>query len=1043
MPYSGVTSYKEGPRTFFTSLADISGIDTSATGAPHLHLSLNNQSFTAYKATTIGTCGSTSTDCKFRVTTPDLSYGDYVEYFWAFQDGAASPNMATNPTGGSGTPSTASAPSSTHWFQIEDPANAGTEMKFTVSATDVRTYSSTSTAVTYDRQMTYYEDSEEYVFEFDTSACGTGTSSCFYTTRATTSYTNWQVKWTSTVTAGYNGLGSYNGVPDGLTQMSDFYDGYLSISADDGPGMNLIFLYDSGTNDFAMVGLGNSTSIEDPLTVGDSATSETSSIYKYFTIKLPSNFTGTMGKFDWGGTYSTSRANWMCVGASGTYYFFRSSSSNPRCTMSTWSLFGSYAYTWSGFAFSGSTAGVMASSGEMTYKLHKVAPEPDTSAPVVTHGALKDSHAKDRTFTFTISDGGAPPSGVDTTPSLGVGPTLYYRQTGADGTVYTWNSTLLNPSDSRANCILSACDWSATLEDMERGSQVEYYMEARDKSTVAAGVNVITTSTTTFEVGDPNKVFIVEWHDAQYGYSTSNKCTFQVLMYDVTNEIEFKYDTGCLTNEDQSTVGYMDQTRSIGATLRESAGYLGWNTRTNVFDSNYRISTDGSSHAWESFDLGLTTLPTWDVAIQGYASTNGDPTNSDCGSTGYWWRPGSGWAANKAYCNANIDLPEGFVFEYFGTEYNGSNASDRVHIGRMGNMFLANDGSTAPQRTLSSSYSWYSNMRDLPYSGSTYYKPGLLAPWFSYYTNTVCVDDANNDCQIRTRMVPFEGKGTDVSADITVPTTWALIDSPIRVNPSSTSGYLSIGDDLTIEPGVVIQVAPGKGLSFDGACSQFNATGNATSPVLFEGQGGATWKGLAFTAACGTSTDDRHTLSYVDFANTSDAAIAAGSRHGAAPSSSSNVGNFTMDHVTFSNVGTAFKHGSGQGTVMTMSDFEINNAGDSCFDLAEDSEVTLRDGDMSGCNTNGNTWGGAVISYPGSTAGSLTLENVDIDNSSVNLIDTDFAEVWISNVSVTGNAGQTGTALAAEGSGTGSSLYVYNFDAPMYADVTILLTRFV
>ena len=31
-------------------------------------------------------------------------------------------------------------------------------------------------------------------------------------------------------------------------------------------------------------------------------------------------------------------------------------------------------------------------------------------------------------------------------------------------------------------------------------------------------------------------------------------------MYDVTNEIEFKYDTGCLTNEDQSTVGYMDQT---------------------------------------------------------------------------------------------------------------------------------------------------------------------------------------------------------------------------------------------------------------------------------------------------------------------------------------------------------------------------------------------------------------------------------------------------------------------------------------------------
>ena len=135
-------------------------------------------------------------------------------------------------------------------------------------------------------------------------------------------------------------------------------------------------------------------------------------------------------------------------------------------------------------------------------------------------------------------------------------------------------------------------------------------------------------------------------------------------------------------------------------------------------------------------------------------------------------------------------------------------------------------------------------------------------------------------------------------------------------------GYLSIGDDLTIEPGVVIQVAPGKGLSFDGTCSQFNATGNETAPVLFEGQGGATWKGLAFTAACGSSTDDRHTLSFVEFANTSDAAISAGSRHGSAPSSSSNVGNFTMNDVTFDNVGTAFKHGSGQGTVLSMVDFD-------------------------------------------------------------------------------------------------------------------------
>ncbi len=213
--------------------------------------------------------------------------------------------------------------------------------------------------------------------------------------------------------------------------------------------------------------------------------------------------------------------------------------------------------------------------------------------------------------------------------------------------------------------------------------------------------------------------------------------------------------------------------------------------------------------------------------------------------------------------------------------------------------------------------------------------------------------------------------------------------------------------------------------------------GNSTDHILFEGQQGATWKGLAFTAACSTGTDDRHEMSYVDFANTTDAAIAAGSRHGSSPSSNANVGNFTMDHVTFSNVGTAFKHGSGQGTVMTMSDFEINDASGACFDLAEDSEVTLRDGEMTDCNSGGNSWGGAVINYPGSTSGSLILENIDIEDSLVNLVDVDFANVWISNLTATSANGQSGSVLGAAGSGTGSTLYIYNMDAPDYSDASI------
>ena len=120
-----------------------------------------------------------------------------------------------------------------------------------------------------------------------------------------------------------------------------------------------------------------------------------------------------------------------------------------------------------------------------------------------------------------------------------------------------------------------------------------------------------------------------------------------------------------------------------------------------------------------------------------------------------------------------------------------------------------------------------------------------------------------------------------------------------------------------------------------------------------------------------------------------------------------------------------------------MTDFEVNSASDACFDLAEDSNVTLRDGEMNGCNSNGNTWGGAVINYPGSTSGALNLENVVIDDSKINLIDVDFEDVWISNLTATTTTTQRGTVLTAAGTGTGSSLYIYNMDAPGYSDASI------
>jgi hypothetical protein len=85
-PYSGITSYHEGPRTFFTTLSDMAGVDTTSSNGPTLHYSLNNATWSSVSATSIGSCSSTSSSCRFKATTPSVDAGDYLEYYWKFQD---------------------------------------------------------------------------------------------------------------------------------------------------------------------------------------------------------------------------------------------------------------------------------------------------------------------------------------------------------------------------------------------------------------------------------------------------------------------------------------------------------------------------------------------------------------------------------------------------------------------------------------------------------------------------------------------------------------------------------------------------------------------------------------------------------------------------------------------------------------------------------------------------------------------------------------------------------------------------------------------
>jgi FlaG/FlaF family flagellin (archaellin) len=1043
VPYTGIDSYIEGERTLFIKLTDMSGIDTTSSGAPKLFYSTDggsswssttyglgsNNQFDAGELVSIGTCSSTATDCKFKARTPDLSYGDSLEYYWKYQDlnqGSNGANVGYEPalTGSQTTPTP-------YEFEIVDPANAPTShKKMTVLTTDVHAGSYYNPQGFFDRQLTYYSHSDEYFFEFDTSSCGTGGSSCFYTSTSTF-YGNWLARGSTNPSRGTYGVYSSSGVTNKFNQnlWNNNGDGYLQVGAKDGPGMNIIFVYNSAKNAWATVGIDTETGIDTALTGGAKATSSLSYGYtQAYRFAIPGDITGDFGTFKFNSTGSSNTADRMCVTTNGWYYFYRAPTSNERCTSAYYMIYGSTSsYRWSGFALGSGYYGRQASTGEITYKVGNVAPTPDTFKPEFTHSAMQDSHSKKRVVSVTILDGGDPASGLNVSSSAGVGPTLYHRITPDGGSAGSWVSTAMTQESgkTRAQCSLGACTWSADIEDLEVNDTVEYYFTARDTSTVSQGINVNTSSTYSFERGDPNKVFVVEWRDLSY-YTYGQLCTVQALFYDVTNEIEFKYDSNCRTTYNSWSIGYMDQTRNKGASIAHSSS-TSWNTNPGHVPttSNFRITTSSTDHAWESFDKGLTEVTNAQTAMSG--TSNGRPYLYYCISSYYW-------NTYKNKCNANIDIPAGFEFEYFGTTYDGDDSNDRVQLGRGGSMYFIDNGNTNVERNL-----WTYHQPALPYKGSSLARAGTIAPFWTGYNNYYCFVNSNQDCSVYYRVMPYEGKGTDVTADITQDPVWDLTDSPIRINP--TNKYLVVSSDLTIKPGVEIFVAAGKGISFDGSCTKMTALGNSTHNINFTGLNGGEWLGMAFTDDCTSAggTDDRHQFSFVNFNNTSDAVFRSGSRHdNSGPSCGSstadcNTGNYTMSDVTFANVGAVFTHGSGQGTVLTMTDFSVDGVDEACFNFPENSVATLIEGDIKNCNKDGKTWAGTIVNYPGSTAGALHAENLTVENSYVNFIDVDLQDVTLSNITVTNPSAQTGVAIDSM-HGSNSDVYISNVDVDSYAN---------
>ena len=163
----------------------------------------------------------------------------------------------------------------------------------------------------------------------------------------------------------------------------------------------------------------------------------------------------------------------ICATTAGHMIFMDSSSDcTPDATES------SAGGSWQGFAIGATKSGMDMYGNGLLWQIRDIEPDPDNNAPVVTGGEIGDSHALDRTVTYTISDVGYAEMGVDTSPVPGVGPTIYYTITSSDGTVAT-NSAALTPSGDRNTCSATECDWTYQFSGLTRGDTVSYYMTLR------------------------------------------------------------------------------------------------------------------------------------------------------------------------------------------------------------------------------------------------------------------------------------------------------------------------------------------------------------------------------------------------------------------------------------------------------------------------------------------------------------------------------------------------------------------------------------
>ncbi|MDP2662575.1 MAG: right-handed parallel beta-helix repeat-containing protein, partial [Dehalococcoidia bacterium] len=108
---------------------------------------------------------------------------------------------------------------------------------------------------------------------------------------------------------------------------------------------------------------------------------------------------------------------------------------------------------------------------------------------------------------------------------------------------------------------------------------------------------------------------------------------------------------------------------------------------------------------------------------------------------------------------------------------------------------------------------------------------------------------------------PLPSPATSVSANITVDTTWRLVDSPVQV----TTDVTVVGPaTLTIEPGVVVRFQQLASLTVD-ATGRLVANGTASQPITLTGttQQPGWWDGLSIVGTFASPNNSGAALNYV------------------------------------------------------------------------------------------------------------------------------------------------------------------------------------